>query len=659
MDIVFGGDRYRMDWLRQDFPYAEVRTPFGLASHVATTRDGDVIRTRVTLTNQGDMPFFTSIGDVGITLPLNDHYTASDIAETRRCSVHVNAAGSASWILALRMGGEAPHLGLVFTAGSINSYSLETPGGNRGAELSNDRGCFILHPDPMEIAPGERSVIEWTIFPVQGKEDFLVKAGRYAKFVDSRWSRYVLYPGETSTLTIRPSWKARSISVNGTELDIAEDGGASLVVTARDLGYHTFKINADGRTLRTGLFVSPDYGTLAAARTRFIVEKQQYQGPEAKLRGAYLPYDNEEEHISYSSRTQRDPDYRNDHGAGRERVGMGLFIAEYLLAVRDGVVAAPEGLVDELAESLRLYAEFVSRELVNETTGEVWNDVEHSSVRRFYNNPWFIELYELLWEVFAEPRYLDAMVAMVRRYYRDYGFATYAIEMPMLQVVRALRAAHRDDDARSAADLFIRHARELAAVGRGYPPSEVSFEQSIVAPAIKIMLDGYLLSGDESLLAEAKAELPILDQFNGIQPDSHLNEVAVRHWDMYWFGKDRQLGDTFPHYWSALTGVVFDTLALAETCSERRDTASASSEDTAAGGPRDGLARRAEASVRAASLPLITPEGRGSCAFLFPYSVNGVRGRRLDALANDQDWGMAMLTRRMRGYPASEISEVL
>lgn len=663
MEIIFGDDQYRMNWLRQDFPYAEVRTPFGLASHVATTREGDVIRTKVTLSNNGDMPFFTSIGDIGITVPLNDHYTASDIAETKRCSVHINAAGSVSWILALRMGGEAPHLGLVFTTGSINSYSLQTPGDKRGSELSNDRGCFILHPDPLEIAPGERSTIEWTIFPVQSKEDFLAKAGQYARFIDAQWSQYVLYPGEASTLTICPSWKAQSVSVNGAELDVADDGSASLSVTAQGIGYHTFDIDADGRTLRTCLFVSADYYELAADRARFIMEKQQYRGSDAKLRGAYLPYDNEEERIAYSSRTQRDPDYRNDHGAGRERVGMGLFIAEYLLAVRDGVVAAPEGLVGELTASLKAYADFVSLELVNETTGEVWNDVEHSYVRRFYNNPWFIELYELLWEIFAEPRYLDAVVAMVRRYYQEYGFATYAIEMPMLQVMHALRAAGRDEDARSVGDLFIHHARELAAIGRDYPPSEVSFEQSIVAPAIKIMLDGYLISGDESMLSEAKAELPILDQFNGMQPDSHLNEVAIRHWDMYWFGKDRQLGDTFPHYWSALTGVVFDTLSLAESWLERRGAAIACRSknievgDDAIGGKQLALLRRAEASVRAASLPLVTSGGRGSCAFLFPYSVNGVRGQRLDVLANDQDWGMYMLTRRMRGYPASELSE--
>lgn len=40
---------------------------------------------------------------------------------------------------------------------------------------------------------------------------------------------------------------------------------------------------------------------------------------------------------------------------------------------------------------------------------------------------------------------------------------------------------------------------------------------------------------------------------NGQQPDDHMYEAAIRHWDGYWFGKRKLYGDTYPHYWSALT----------------------------------------------------------------------------------------------------------
>lgn len=32
-----------------------------------------------------------------------------------------------------------------------------------------------------------------------------------------------------------------------------------------------------------------------------------------------------------------------------------------------------------------------------------------------------------------------------------------------------------------------------------------------------------------------------------------MYEAAIRHWDGYWFGKRKLYGDTYPHYWSALT----------------------------------------------------------------------------------------------------------
>jgi len=33
--------------------------------------------------------------------------------------------------------------------------------------------------------------------------------------------------------------------------------------------------------------------------------------------------------------------------------------------------------------------------------------------------------------------------------------------------------------------------------------------------------------------------MPLLEAFAGQQPDSRLNEISIRHWDDYWFGKIR------------------------------------------------------------------------------------------------------------------------
>ena len=38
-----------------------------------------------------------------------------------------------------------------------------------------------------------------------------------------------------------------------------------------------------------------------------------------------------------------------------------------------------------------------------------------------------------------------------------------------------------------------------------------------------------------------KGRIKVLELFNGMQPDYHLYEAAIRHWDGYWFGKKRYL----------------------------------------------------------------------------------------------------------------------
>ena len=37
---------------------------------------------------------------------------------------------------------------------------------------------------------------------------------------------------------------------------------------------------------------------------------------------------------------------------------------------------------------------------------------------------------------------------------------------------------------------------------------------------------------------------------------------------------------------------------------------------------------------------MISPDGRGSCAYVYPETINGQRGKYADPWANDQDWGL-------------------
>lgn len=134
-----------------------------------------------------------------------------------------------------------------------------------------------------------------------------------------------------------------------------------------------------------------------------------------------------------------------------------------------------------------------------------------------------------------------------------------------------------------------------------------------------VLLSVYFFTKEEKYLEEGRRQVKILELFNGMQPDYHMNEAAIRHWYGYWFGKRRFYGDTFPHYWSALTGRVFQLYG------------EITQEET--------WLKRAEDSGRGV-LPLFFRDDRASCAYVYPMLVNDRQAAFFDPYANDQDWGL-------------------
>ena len=88
---------------------------------------------------------------------------------------------------------------------------------------------------------------------------------------------------------------------------------------------------------------------------------------------------------------------------------------------------------------------------------------------------------------------------------------------------------------------------------------------------------------------------------------------------VYWFGKREMWGDTFPHYWSTLTGAAF--YLYAQCVGD------------------NAYKRRAENIVRN-NLCLFFENGKASCAYIYPNRVNGVKAGFYDPYANDQDWAL-------------------
>jgi hypothetical protein len=484
------------------------------------------------------------------------------------------------------MGGEAPHLGFILTEGNLGAYSVE-----RDLSLkSNDRGDFILHPAPLELEPGESAVLEWELFWHQGKNDFYRCLREYPSYVEVSTDHFVFFEGEENGLKI-----TRRKGQGEMELVPAESGGLHP-------GEQKYHIKGSGVDTWCRTLTLPPLIELATARCAFIVKKQQYHKPGSPLDGAYLMYDNEEDRIHYS--------HTRDHNGGRERIGMGVLVARFLRIRSDAA----------LEKSLREYTSYVLRELFDAETGTVFNDINHAADWiRLYNFPWAARLFLEIYHLWKDSAYLRYAFKALNAFYERGGGCFYAIEIPMAEALVLLGEEGFEDEVQILKTSFQKHVDTVLKNGTDYPAHEVIYEQSIVAPAADILFQAYRVFKEEKYLEGAKKQLEILSLFNGQQPDSCLYETAIRHWDGFWFGKRRIYGDTFPHYWSALTGMVYAEYSRISGDEEIR--------------------RAAEYSIRG-GLGLFRPDGSASCARLYPFAVNGITTNFLDPWANDQDWGL-------------------
>ena len=106
-EIVFSKDPKQMNWLREEFPYAEVKCPPEFSAEVQNEKDGDVLTTKIVVSYNGAHPYFTNAGSIGVSFPLQDRYTGSVTCRDYRCHAHVFCGENTSYIMALRMGGAA------------------------------------------------------------------------------------------------------------------------------------------------------------------------------------------------------------------------------------------------------------------------------------------------------------------------------------------------------------------------------------------------------------------------------------------------------------------------------------------------------------------------------------------------------------------------
>ena len=561
-----------------------VYTAGGVRVEVERSEAGGGFAERYTFVNKGTAP--VRLTDLGIYTPFNDNYPDARTCLRERCHAHIWPGGAAAWVEARRMSGRGAEVGLMLTQGNVVDYDIWERGPERGA--SNFRGVVALCPADTTLGPGGRMTVGWRVFACDGPEGFRRSVLRYGGAL-AEADRYVATVGDTVRVALH--------TARGTRHRDVRIGRTGEHTVALDLG--------GGRQTCVRLLGIPAPEELVARRVAFILDHQQMNDTADARYGAFMVYDNETGRIYLND----DDRASHDTDEGRERVGMGLLLAKWCTLHPDA----------RLRGALVRYAAFVRRELqtADYTT---YSQTGRRGYHRGYNYPWVADFYFHMYDLTGDARYAADGYGTLCAFFRHFGYGFYAIDIPVLESMKALERAGMSAERDTLLAHYRRTAARFAKTGPLFPRHEVNYEQSIVAPAVAFMAEMYLQTADTACLAYVRRLMPALEAFAGSQPAYNLNGIAIRHWDGYWFGKRPLYGDTFPHYWSTLNAVAYYYYARC--------------------GGGDDYLRRARAIVRG-NLCLFAPDGRASCAYLAPRRVDRRPGHYYDPFANDQDWALA------------------
>lgn len=552
-----------------------------------------------------------NLKDVNIFTPFNDNYPDAATCVSARTNAHIWDGNNAGYVYCSHMNGQNPGLGLIVTDGSINGYEIHEKGGNKGS--SNFRGVISLVVQDMSLEPGESDRVSWRLFSHNGKEDFLLKMlskGSAYVYTD----KYVYEKGEHAVMEFVSASgnELKEVLKNGKKVDFKKNGSNRWKVESDldALGETDFIFKyGNGKCTRISCWTVSDILDLMKRRAHFIIDNQQLNNESHLLNGAYLPYDNEEKKIVLRDKTLSEwifPDVNRSEGM--ERLGMGVFLARYYQISKD----------EKVKQSLLKYAYFVRNRLQDAdystwcTVGRVWD--------RAYNYAWTAVFYFEMYKVTSDKQFLLHGYHTLRAMFKHFGHGFYAIEIPVRLSLSLLSEAGMQEEYEQLKKDFIEMGDTFIKNGVNYPKHEVAYEQTIVGPSVFVLTELYLMTKEQRFLDEAKKQLPLLMSFDGFQPSHRLNGLPIRHWDAFWCGKYQTWGDTFPHFLSSFSGIIYYDYYLS------------TGDET--------FKQIAENNVRN-TLSLFFEDGSASMAFIYPNKVNGEKTRCYDAYANEQDWALA------------------
>ena len=544
---------------------------------------GDGFEESYTFTNNGNAK--ARLTGLGIYTPFNDNYPNAATCMKGRCNAHIWAGGNAAYVELLRMSGQGDGIGLMVTEGKIADYDVWERGNDKA--YSNFRGVIALCPPDTALDAGRSMTVAWRLFRHEGTSSFYQKLQEYGGAVVSS-PKYIYQVGETAKVTL--ATKAGKVNKS---VKITKPGEVTVCFSY-----------GKGKTTFAKLLGVSSYEGLIEKRINFILDHQQLHDANDPRNGAFMVYDNEADSIYLNNGPRRS----DDTDEGRERLGMGILLAKWYKLHPS----------ERIKDTLVSYAKFVRNHL-QAPDYRVYHSMINTGRSRGYNYPWVADLYFRMFDITGDKQYAKDGYGTMKAFFRNHGYGFYAIEIPVQESLAALKKAGMEAEHDSLLADYKKTAAKFMANGLNFPTSEVNYEQSIMAPATQFMAQIYLATGDKEYLDCAKMMMKPLESFTAYQPSYHLNEIAIRHWDGYWFGKKQMYGDTFPHYWSTENATAYYYFS--------KSTGDKSYQ------------KRAENIVRN-NLCLFFEDGKASCAYLYPRRVNGEKAQFYDAFANDQDWAL-------------------
>lgn len=600
------------------------------------TEENRVIEETYTFTNTSDTEIDYGEGELGIYVPFNDYYEASNLATERRCNTHIWAGEDYSYIYAVRMGGNGPHVGLALTQGSMASYGQV----GYSRSNSNDRGKFIFNNDAMTLSPGESYTVAWKIFAHNGEEDFYQKLDAQEDFVrlESDYYTKEQEKGEAFSITAISAADLEGATLQAKKVSYRNKGGAeefpeedryspvygeaveipaeiegealSAEFKPESIGEYVVELTTrEGKKAICKLNYVSSMDSLMKNRVTYILDHQQALDTEqADYYGGFFPYNTESGRLEVSSSS-------DDHSGARERLAMPITLALYYQVTEDEV------LKERIRQSLELFWEYARREIINIETGQCFDGVNYGGGGREYNSPNYAWMCMEVYKVTGNTECVDTMMQILRYMRDNYGRRTaYIINMNMLENLEFLYELGRYDDYLELHEYYTQCGDWIVEDLPNYPSLEVKYEQSIVTPTVENIAAVYYMTGNEKYLEAIGTHYERMMALEGNQPSYFQNRIGIRHWDDYWFGTDdNTCGDTL-HYWSALDARALKMYDMCMGTDHSREIRN----------------------IYMNNLANIAEDGRGFCAYLIARQNNNIQGERYNKLANDQDYALAI-----------------